>query len=55
VSVENDAASVLSTVFHDGGHIEIELLAEAPLPEMVLFLTDREGRRETISLAVEAE
>jgi hypothetical protein len=53
--VSSEKASVLSQVFHDPSHIEIELLASEPTPEMVLVLTDREGRREIISLSVAAE
>jgi serine/threonine protein kinase len=54
VSVQQDA-SILSQVFHDASHIEVELLAPDPMPEIVLALTDAEGRRETVTLSVAAE
>jgi serine/threonine protein kinase len=55
VSVTGEEASVLSTIFHDATHVEIEIVAPDPIPEIVLVLTDREGRRETISLSVTSE
>jgi serine/threonine protein kinase len=48
-------ASILSQGFHDSSHIEFEILVSDPIPEIILVLTDAEGRRETISIAVTEE